>query len=221
MSLALKTNLRQEIPYEEFDYPTLLHALREYRQPRARITALLRQGRIIRVKKGLYIFGEAERRRPYSKEILANLIYGPSCISLDFALHYYGLIPERVIGLTSVTIGRSREFFTPVGHFSYRTIPLKAFQHGIGQAQTEDGRFYLMALPEKALADKIRLDKVAISTQKEMLEYLMGDLRIDSTGLMQMDVKRIQIYAEAYGSRKISLLSRVIEKLRKKERPHA
>ena len=74
--------LRNRILYNEFDYLTLLSALRDYRYPRDRITKLLRQGTIIRVKKGLYVLGEGERRGPVYKEILANLIYGPSYISL-------------------------------------------------------------------------------------------------------------------------------------------
>ena len=70
--------LRKRINGEEFDYQTLIECLKEYSNPRAKITQLLRKGIIVRVKKGLYIFGEAYRRRPYSKELLANLIYeGP------------------------------------------------------------------------------------------------------------------------------------------------
>jgi len=72
-------------------------------RPRDKISDLLKKGTIIRVKKGLYVFGEDNRKKPYSKEILANLIYGPSYISLDYALQYHGLIPERVEAVTSVT----------------------------------------------------------------------------------------------------------------------
>jgi predicted transcriptional regulator of viral defense system len=89
-------SIRKHIPNEEFDYQTLLHGLGQYSRPRDKISDLLRKGVIIRVKKGIYIFGEDYRRRPFSREILANLIYGPSYISLEYALHYFGLIPERV-----------------------------------------------------------------------------------------------------------------------------
>jgi predicted transcriptional regulator of viral defense system len=65
----------------------------------------------------LYIFGDEERRGPYSRELLANLMYGPTFISLESALAFYGLIPERVEAMLSVTTGRSREFDTPVGRF--------------------------------------------------------------------------------------------------------
>ena len=86
--------LRKRISGEEFDYQALLDGLREYDRPRDKITNLLRQGGIIRVKKGIYVFGERYRRRPFSRELLANMIYGPSYVSLETALHYYGLIPE-------------------------------------------------------------------------------------------------------------------------------
>ena len=88
------------------------------------------------MKKGLYIFGEEYRRKPYSREILANLIYGPSYISLDYALQHYGLIPERVEAITSVARGRSRKFSTPIGLFTYRMIPLNAFRIGMKQQLT-------------------------------------------------------------------------------------
>ena len=120
--------IRRHILHEEFDYQTLLHGLGQYSRPRDKISDLLRKGVIIRVKKGIYIFGEDYRRRPYSREILANLIYGPSYISLEYALHYFGLIPERVEAVTSVTTGRSRRYATPIGLFRYRMIPLPAFR---------------------------------------------------------------------------------------------
>ena len=70
-------SLRQKIGREEFDYPALMAAMSRYSNPRDRVTTLIRSGDIIRVKKGLYVFGEHFRRRPYSRELLANLIYGP------------------------------------------------------------------------------------------------------------------------------------------------
>ncbi|MBW1967626.1 MAG: hypothetical protein JRI48_09680 [Deltaproteobacteria bacterium] len=97
--------IRKLAPFEEFDYQTLLCILSGYARPRDKITDLLRKGDIIRVKKGLYIFGEGHRKAPYSREVLANLMYGPSYVSLEYALQYYGLIPERVEALTSVTPG--------------------------------------------------------------------------------------------------------------------
>ena len=100
----MEAPLRKRIGREEFDYPALMAALRGFANPHAKITSLLDKGEIVRVKKGLYVFGEHYRLRPYSRELLANLAYGPSFISLDYALARHGLIPERVEALTSVIV---------------------------------------------------------------------------------------------------------------------
>jgi hypothetical protein len=55
-----------------FDYQSLLDSLKDYARPRDKITGLLRCGDIIRVKKGLYVFGGKYRRQPFSRELLAN-----------------------------------------------------------------------------------------------------------------------------------------------------
>ena len=141
--------------------------------PRDKISDLLRKGIIIRVKKGLYIFGDGYRRRPYSRKILGNLIYGLSYISLDYTLEHYGLIPERVEAVTSVATGRSRKPFTPAGLFAYRMISLAAFRVGMDRIEMEDGRAFLIATPEKTLADKLYDSrKIGIRTQRESRRYL-------------------------------------------------
>lgn len=206
-------SIRNTILSEEFDYQALLHALGDYSYPRDRITELLRKGDIVRVKKGIYIFGEQYRRRPYSREVLANLIYGPSYISLEYALGYYGLIPEGVESVTSVTTGRSRRFETPLGLFSYHTVPLAAFTAGIDRVETGDGRSFLMALPEKALADKIRLERGnSLSSQRELRRYLVENLRIDPAALAGMRAKKFEEYSDLYQSRKIALLAALLRR---------
>lgn len=205
--------IRKLIPYDEFDYQTLLSALKGYAHPRDRITTLLRKGTIIRVKKGLYVFGADARKQPYSREILANLIYGPSYISLEYALHYHGIIPERVEAVTSVTVGRSRKFLTPIGLFSYRIIPMTAFRTGADKVEIGGERSFLIAIPEKALADKLRLDRVSIRTQKELQTYLFDDLRIEPATIQEMSPDRLEEYADRYRSRKILLLSKLARRL--------
>jgi hypothetical protein len=216
--------LRQAIPFEEFDYQTLLDSLRVYAYPRKKITSLLRKGEIIRVKKGLYLFGEGQRRSPYCRELLANLIYGPSCISLEYALNYHGLTPERVETITSVTCGRSRSFDTPVGCFSYRMIPMAAFSMGIDRIELADGRSFLMAIPEKALADRIVTERGSgVSTQKGLLTYLNDNLRIDSEALRSLDPDRVLAIAAAYRSRRLKVLAGLIRRLQpvRQEKSHA
>lgn len=208
--------LLKSIPYEEFDYQTLLDAIQGYAQPRMKISGMLAKGDIVRVKKGLYILGESLRRRPFCRELLANLIYGPSYVSLEYALHYHGLIPERVETVTSVTSGRSRTFETPVGAFSYRMIPMEAFRIGMDRVELDDGRSFLIAIPEKALADRIVADRGAgISTQKELHDYLLSSLRIDPAGLNQLNPGKIAEIAGLYRSRRVKLLADLVTRLGK------
>ena len=207
-------SIRKHISNEEFDYQTLLHALGQYSRPRDKISDLLRKGVIVRVKKGIYIFGKDYRRQPFSREVLANLIYGPSYISLDYALHYFGLIPERVEAVTSVTTGRSRRYATPVGLFRYRMIPLAAFRIGMDRVELDDGRSFLIATPEKALADKIRDDRGnGLQTQGRLMDYLENDLRIDPAALAKLDRAQLGAIARRYRSRKLQLLSDLLKRL--------
>lgn len=202
--------LRNRIGREEFDYQILKDALSGYANPRDCVTRLLRNGTIIRIKKGLYIFGEDERREPYSRELLANLMYGPSFISLGYALSFYGLTPERVEVVTSVTSGRSREFDTPVGRFVYRSTRKESF--ALGVSRIEEGRTpFLIASPERALADTIRSDRSGGVTGLAMMrEYLFDDLRLDESGFVKMDPELMLRLADALGSRKVGMCSKLL-----------
>lgn len=153
--------LRKAIPHEEFDYTLLCSVLTEYAGVRQKINELLKAGVITRVKKGLYVFGSAYNQTPVCKESLANLICGPSYISLEYALAYHGLIPERVETVTSVTSKRDKEFNTPLGRFTYRHLALEKYPHGIEQVWIDRNHPVLMASVEKALCDTIVLNKLS------------------------------------------------------------
>jgi predicted transcriptional regulator of viral defense system len=211
----MSVELRKRIGREEFDYQALMSALSNYASPRDRVTALLQSGTIIRVKKGLYIFGEAYRQAPYCRELLANLMYGPSVVSLEYALGYYGLIPERVEALTSVAMGRARRFETPVGLFIYR--PTKNLSVGMERMGAEDARF-LMAVPERALADCIRNDRRAGGrTQRELARYLFEDLRMEEREVGAMDAALMGELADALSSRKVWVCAALIRSLRRRK----
>ena len=209
--------IRKQIPQEEFDYQTLLDCLEGYTRPRDKISDLLRKGSIIRIKKGLYIFGDEYRHRPFSREILANLIYGPSYISLDYALQHYGLIPERVETVTSVTTGRSRKLSTPVGLFAYRMISIEAFRVGMDRIEIADGRAFLIATPAKALADKLQdVRGIGIQSQRELSNYLERDLRVDPAVLRELNPAEFETIARGYQSRRIRLLTDLVRRIHNK-----
>lgn len=172
-------DLRREIVSEIFDYQILMDKLKYLKAPHQKINQMLKKGEIIRIKKGLYIWGEKYQIHPYKKEILANLIYGPSYVSLHWALSYYQLIPERVETVTSITSKKNKDFNTPVGVFKYHSIARTKYSVGIVLNQKENNSFF-MASPEKALVDYLyifyrrkRLNLV------DMGHLLLDDLRID------------------------------------------
>lgn len=209
-------DIRSRIQAEIFDYQTLTDALKDLSSPRDKTTLLLKQAVIIRVKKGLYVFGDNYRRYPYSKELLANLVYGPSYISLDYALAYHGLIPERVEALTSVTPSRSRRFSTPVGLFIYRQVPARAYEVGMVRVEGEHGQAFLIASPEKALADKIVSVRGAhIASNGEMGRFLEEDLRIDAGALRSLSTETIDEFAGRYRSLRLRRLSGYLRRLQR------
>ncbi|MBT9587814.1 hypothetical protein IV102_31050 [bacterium] len=199
-------DIRDQVRLDWLDYQQLVAILSQYSKPRDRISALLADGSLVRVRKGLYVFGERYRRAPISREVLANLVYGPSYVSLDFALSRYGLIPERVEDVTSVTTGEKKVFTTPLGVFSYQPLAVRRYAQGI--RWTVDGDVhYLIASPEKALVDKVWTDKRFKSAAKKDFEaYLLDDLRLDEELLGALDKDQLARLAEAFGSKKIRML---------------
>ena len=91
--MDIMSKIRKKAKTEEFDYLFLMDCLSTYKQPKDKLSKLIKANKLIRVKKGIYVFGKEYQQRPYSLEILANLIYGPSYVSFEYALSYYNLIP--------------------------------------------------------------------------------------------------------------------------------
>lgn len=212
----MSVQLRRHIGREEFDYPALMAALSGYANASGKVTLLLRKGVIVRVKKGLYVFGADYRLRPYSRELLANLVYGPSFLSLEFALSHHGLIPERVEQLTSVTTGRAKEFDTPVGTFVYRPAAQGSFHIGMHRAQQGEVSF-LIASAERALADKVREDRSATVRSLADAEcYLFEDLRVDESVFRELDLGSLRQLADVLGSRKVAFCARLLHKIKGK-----
>jgi predicted transcriptional regulator of viral defense system len=181
-------HLRKSIPREEFDYLLLKGALSDYAAVRQKINELLKSGIIIRVKKGLYAFAPEYNNAPVCKEVLANLIYGPSCISLEYALAYHGMIPERVETLTCVTPKRDKEFTTPLGKFTYTYLSPRKYPHGIEQVWIDSNHPVLMASAEKALCDYMVLNKVPDMTDTDAAkDFLESDLRIEKDNWKRFD----------------------------------
>jgi len=102
---------------------------------------------LVRLKNGLYgIKGELP-----AEETIANALYTPSYISFEYALAYYGILPEAPYSITSATTAPTREFTVDGKVFNYFTIKKEAFT-GYRFIKLRDKSF-LIAEPEKALVD--------------------------------------------------------------------
>jgi predicted transcriptional regulator of viral defense system len=117
------------------------------RQTRYFLEAYTKRGFLARLKKDFYAL---KSRLPFD-ETIANAIYRPSYISLEYALSYYGIIPESAYSITSVTTKTSAAFSVQGKEFLYRKIKKDAYT---GYVPIKSGdKTVLFAEPEKALVD--------------------------------------------------------------------
>jgi hypothetical protein len=191
----------------ELDYQIVMDSLKGYAYPRKALSDALARRELLRVKKGIYV-QSGPGISPYSREILANMIYGPSYISFEYALSYHGLIPERVEEVASVTKGKTKSFTTPVGKFTYMHLSTNYYSFGFGQKQIEGGRAFLIADPEKAVADRVFREKGGF-TLRGMKDFLFDGLRIDEAGFRNLDKSLFAEAAARSGRRSLALLLKV------------
>ena len=170
-------------------------------------------GKVIRLKKGLYVVDPSVSRVALSTELIANHIYAPSYVSMSSALRYYGLIPETVYTIQSMTIKHSRSFETPIGRFDYTFINREAFHIGITSINKQSYAF-LMATPEKALCDLIaNSPQVNLRYAKDVEVYLEDDIRMDIDDFRNMDISVFEHYAEV--GKKAGSIQSLIKYLKK------
>lgn len=173
----------------------------------ALIKRALGAGEILRVHRGLYCLAAKYLRQKLDPFVLAQRIYGPSYISLETALSHHGWIPEAVYAITSVCMDRSREFDTPLGHFSFARVPQRALYAEVARVETEAGSF-LLAAPLKALADYIYVHKNDWDSARPVIQ----SLRVDEENLASVDSQAFDRLASNYASLRVR---RFLEGLRK------
>ena len=178
----------QSIGNIPFDLGILSSLFPDTKHIREKARRLETDGTIIRLKRGLYVASPDETGKVINRQLLANHIYGPSYVSLQTALRHYGMIPERVHLVQSLTTKHGRSFETPVGNFIYENCNPEYFPIGV-RPTTEDGVTYLIATPEKALCDLINYSKgVNLRFMKDVAVYLEEDIRMDMDSLSDMDI---------------------------------
>jgi hypothetical protein len=131
----------------------------------------------------------AHRPEPF---LIANHLYGPSCVSLDSALYYWGFIPERVFEVTSVTSKLSKRFTAQNTLYSFTHLPLAYYPLGIKSVALTDEQTILIASPEKCMCDKIILTSgVNLRSKKQAMTFLVEDLRIEKDRLRELHLREM------------------------------
>jgi hypothetical protein len=169
---------------------------------RGKIARMIRFGDLFQLRRGLYA-----TRRDLNPLCLAAGMYGPSYISYETALSYYGLIPEAVYEITSATLKRPAEFQNIFGRFHYRRVPERVYPVGIERV-TESGLPFLIASPTKAVCDRIALEPRirSMSDVKRWAELM----RLDEA--IELDLAVLDACAENYQRPAVRFLRRTVEK---------
>ena len=165
-------------------------------------------GEVVRIHRGLYCLATKYLRQQIDPLVLAQVIYGPSYISLETALSYHGWIPEAVYAVTSTSLGRSREFDTPMWHFSFTRVPQETFYAGVTRAVKEEAGSFLLASPLKALADYVYIHRCDWNSARPVVE----SLRVDESSLAGVDPTSFDRLMANYPARRVQ---RFLKGLRK------
>jgi len=130
-----------------------------------------KRGLIHRLRRDLYALGSASLSDPY----VANKLYEPSYISLEFALSYYGIIPESVYAITSITPRSPKRFEVQGKAFTYRHIKKTAYAGY--QTRQQQGLTFYIAEPEKAFVDLLYFR--VLSRQRPLSRFSKARLNKD------------------------------------------
>ena len=160
----------------------------------------VKKGYLSKLRQDWYAFSDL-KGNPETARYVAQRIYTPSYISLHTALSFYGIIPEAVTVVTSVTSNRPTTYSNEFGEFSYQTVKPALFFGYKSMPLSPHGR-YLIAFPEKAI-----LDLLYLYPQYNTEEALL-DLRFDDYW-MQEELNRDKLLAFSAQSGVKALQSRV------------
>ncbi|MHC4445726.1 MAG: type IV toxin-antitoxin system AbiEi family antitoxin domain-containing protein [Planctomycetota bacterium] len=186
----------------------LVAAGEDLAQVRLQLSRWVKDGRLIKLRRGLYALTEPYRKAAPEPFYVANALKSASYVSLQSALGYYGLIPEFVPVVTSVTTKRPQSYHTKLGDYEFKHIKKDLF-YGFRQLEVVSGQSVFIALSEKALLDLIYLTPDADNP------HYLAELRLQ--GLESLDLDLLQQLAEKSGSKKLMRATKVIFELARKE----
>jgi len=187
----------EELPYFETKELRLILGANFTSTTLVNLKNWMRKGHLIMLRRGLYVLSEMKNKT--DAMIFATKIYPPSYVSMEMALSFYGIIPEAVFTVTSVTTRKTKEFKTPIGNFSYQKIKKESF--GGFETKKQDEISFNLALPEKALVDFLYLNRNILTGDRE--QFLSYRFNED----FKFDAKKLLNFAEAFQNKKVLFLT--------------
>lgn len=170
----------------------LLGLLKGYSRPYDKIMEMVNQGILVQLRRGLYLTTSLVNEKTPEPFLIANHLYGPSYVSLDSALNHWGLIPERVFEISSVTPKVSKRFLAQNIVYSFTHLPAAYYPLGIQSLSLTETQTVLIASPEKALCDKvITTSGVNLRSKNQAMAFLVEDLRIEKDQLRELNLREM------------------------------
>lgn len=184
----------------------LKNQYKDYSNPLDKIKREVDSGALIRLYKGLY-----ETNRNVDPFLLAPLILSPSYLSFEWALSYYGLIPEKVVAITSASlkVRKNKTYINFFGRFEYSDVSPEVFSEGLANL-SDDEYTVRIATKEKAICDSLSKWRV-VNSVKELKELLFDDKRIDEDEFKTCDFGLLLRLASLYKKTNLTLLSKFIK----------
>ena len=150
---------------------------------------------LIKLKKSIYLLNRKDVLENLDASYLAAKIYKPSYVSLEFALSYYGIIPEAVNIITSITTRKTATFKNKLGAYSYQHIKPSAY---LGfKTKKNNSITYQFADKEKALADYLYFNKDKFILNNKYWDSLR--LNLDKN----FSIKKLKYYTKFFTNKKL------------------
>lgn len=167
-----------------------------------------KNGKIIKLKRDVYVLNNEDRKINPSRSFIACELYRPSYVSLEYALSFYGLIPEKVADITCVAAQKTLIIENAFGRFIYQHIKADCFT-GFLESKDEAGLTYYMAAPEKAAVDFIYLNKNRFD--KDFEKILIESFRFQN--LKILDTRRLLNYGKLFKNEKLMKILKAVRQL--------
>lgn len=181
-------SLSEAMTWTDLTHESLLNAL----------SRSVEDGDLVRVRRGLYALSREltpTLPHPYA---LANLVYGPSYVSMETALEFHGWIPEAVNTVSCVTFSRARKFETPYGLFRYELVKQNLLMRAVERHDEHPSGTFFVARPLKALCDLVTARRFDWTTCEPLIE----SLRIEEESLSSLRRQDFSELEDLYYSRR-------------------